>query len=109
MMRSALYYPHTEVRSSSLLKTSLLLWDNLQYIVPHPAYTPYYEDPLVKDAMELIGKPHYPTDQEKEEAHSQIKALVKRQLPASFYFSPSAGSADYEIWPQKLLGKTWDM
>ena len=79
MMRSALYYPHTEVKSSSLLKTSLLLWDKLQYIVPSPEYEPYYEDPLVKEAIGLIGEAHFPTAQEKEEAHSQIESLVKRQ------------------------------
>lgn len=107
MMRSALYYPHTEVRSSSLLKTSLLLWDNLQYIVPFPEYKPHYNDPLVKEAMELIGRPHFPTDEEKEEAHSQIEALVESQLPPAFYLADSAAS--YEIWPRKLLDKTWKM
>jgi hypothetical protein len=109
MMRSALYYPHTEVKSSSLLKTSLLLWDKLQYIVPSPEYEPYYEEPLVKEAIGLIGEAHFPTAQEKEEAHSQIEALVKRQLPASFYLPDSATSPDYEIWPQKLLPKTWSI
>jgi hypothetical protein len=57
-MRSALYYPHTELRqanppvvasgggaggsggdsagSEQLLKRSLLLWDDLEFIVPYP-------------------------------------------------------------------------
>lgn len=109
MMRSALYYPHTEVQNISLLKTSLLLWDNLHYIVPFREYNPSYEDPLVSDAIKLIGKQHYPNHQEKEEAHSQIEALINRQLPKSFYLSDREIPANYQIWPQKLLGKTWKM
>ena len=34
-MRSALYYPHTDVRSEALMKSALLTWDKLHSIIPH--------------------------------------------------------------------------
>ena len=43
-MRSALYYPHTEIRSVPLLKTAMLLWDHVEFIVPYSGYRPHYKD-----------------------------------------------------------------
>ena len=55
-MRSALYYPHTEIRSEGLLKTSLMLWDRLHVIVPFADYQPYYYSPEATKSFELIRK-----------------------------------------------------
>jgi hypothetical protein len=108
-MRSALYYPHTQIPSTSLLKTSLLLWDNLQFIVPYQGYKSQYEDRDVAEAVELIGEPRCLNEEEKKEAHTRIEELATRQLPPVFYYRSAQGAEEYEIFPQKLLYETWEM
>src|SRR5579864_7804336 len=72
-MRSALYYPHTTVNCESIVKTALLLWDHLEFIVPFRSFEPHYENPTIARAMELIGLPHPPNQEEKQEAHTRIE------------------------------------
>lgn len=113
-MLSAVYYPHTTlhfdtVGSHRLLKRSLLLWDQLDFIVPSPRFVPEYKDPTVSKAVELIGNNRYPSDEEKKRVHEQIEELVTRpKLPAIFYTSdPTADALD--IYPEKLLPETWEL
>jgi hypothetical protein len=107
-MQSALYYPHTEIRSRYLLGTSLLLWDKVQFIVPLPNYKPYYENSDVAKAIELIGEQHYPTPAEKELAHRFVEDFVTRQLPEAFLYRDSQ-LGQYRIYPEKLLPETWEL
>ncbi|MEY9699471.1 hypothetical protein ABIE71_002214 [Bradyrhizobium diazoefficiens] len=106
-MRTALYFPHTEIRSQHLLKTSLLLWDKVEFIVPDPNYVPYYADATVARAIELIGVQHYPTEEEKQETHDLVEDLATRTLPDAFYYRPDVTHGSYEIYPQKFLNTTW--
>lgn len=109
-MRSALYYPHTTIDSDEVLKTALLLWDQLEFIVPWAGYEPHYENPIGARAMELMGRPHVPTDQEKEAAHVRIEELVSRPLPPQFYIGRVTKRDErYEIYPQKLMPRTWEL
>jgi hypothetical protein len=110
-MRSALYYPHTELDSTELLKTGLLLWDQIRFIVPYPDYRPKYKTKLIAEAMDIIGDPHCPTDDEKKEAHEQIESFLANPLPQPFYYTNSKrkGFTDYEVYPQKLLNQTWEL
>jgi hypothetical protein len=109
-MRSALYFPHTEVQSEKLLRTSLLLWDTVEYIVPDPHYPPYYQDPSMTKAIELIGKAHYPDESEKQEAHNVIEEFATRSLPEPFYYMNLGASYEpYEIYPQKFMPETWEL
>jgi hypothetical protein len=41
-MRSALYYPHTDIRSETLMKSALLTWDRVHTIFPYKEYKPNY-------------------------------------------------------------------
>lgn len=106
-MRTALYFPHTEIRSQSLLKTSLLLWDKLEFIVPYPEYKPYYENATVAKAVELIGVQRCPSKSEKQEAHDLVEDLATRTLPDAFYYRPAINDGAYEVYPQKFLESTW--
>jgi hypothetical protein len=110
-MRSALYYPHTTVENEHLIKTALLLWDRLEYIVPWPDFRPDYGDGDIARAMELIGAPHHPDEDEKRETHTRLKELVNRKLPPQFYFTPNryAFEEPYEVYPQKLLPDSWKL
>jgi hypothetical protein len=110
MMRTALYFPHTEVRNKSIVHTALLLWDALECIVPDQGYRPQYADREMAAAMEIVGKKRTPTDKEKRRVHTLVKDLVQGSVPETFLYSPRRGQTDpYEIWPQKFLGATWDL
>jgi hypothetical protein len=109
-MRSALYYLHTAVNTESIIKSALLLWDHLEFIVPFNGFRPRYRNRTIARAMELIGLPHLPNQQEKEETHTRIKELLGRRLPPQLYYRPrSRGESHYEMYPQKLLPATWDL
>ncbi len=110
-MRSALYYPHTEIRSKRLLKTSMLLWDNLHFIVPYSNYLPSYSNKLMAEAIELIGVRRAPNAVEKRQTHEIVEEFATRKLPEPFYYLPTTDGSyeDYEMYPQKLLHETWDM
>jgi hypothetical protein len=109
-MRSALYYPHTEIRSRNLLKNSLLLWDKLEFIVPDEGYKPNYLDKQVAEAIEVIGRQRHPSKEMKKEAHEKIEKFATRKLPPVFYYQEGQGEdADYEIYPQKFMLDTWTL
>ena len=107
-MRSALYYPHTEIRSGKLMKTALMLWDRIHVIVPFDGYVPNYQSKEAKRSFELIGNCHCPTEDEKKHTHELVEDFATRGLPESFsYFSVQSPEEIYEVYPQKLLPKTW--
>ena len=109
-MRSALYYPHTTVYSKNIIKTALLLWDHLEFIVPDRGFRPHYRNRDVARAMELIGLPHLPNREEKQETHTRIKELLARRLPPQLYYHPPRDFEDrYEVYPQKFLPETWEL
>lgn len=114
-MRSALYYPHTEINSEEVMKTALLLWDELHAIAPWDGYRPRYRDPLLGKAFEVIGTTHVPNDGEKLAAHILIEGFVtEHTLPPVFFFQPSTPHAahglhhmSYEVYSEKLMHETW--
>jgi hypothetical protein len=110
-IKSALYYPNTELQSAALLRTSLLLWDEVHFIFPDPCYKPFYGDKTqFARAYELIGRPHYPSTAEKTEAHELIVDFATRPLPeALFYRDPGSNLDDVSIFPEKFLDETWSV
>lgn len=110
-MRSALYYPHTSIGNEQLVKMALLLWDRLEYIVPWPQFRPRYSNRSISAAMELIGAPHCPDENEKKETHALLEGLVNRELPPEFYFEPQRHRRHerFEIYPEKLLPDSWQL
>jgi hypothetical protein len=81
------------------------MWDHLEFIVPDPRFKTYYDDRVISEAIEIIGRNHYPNEEEKNEAHKRIEEFVTRpRLPEVFYYS---GSNLYEVYPQKFLPDTW--
>src|SRR5215472_12970300 len=110
-MRSALYYPHTQLRSNFLLSTSLLLWDRVQFIVPHSGYKPQYKNRDVARAVEIIGEQHYPTDAEKQQVHDFIADFVSRPLPEAFIYRKRKQESllAFRIFHEKFFDKTWDL
>ena len=50
-MRSALYYPHTSIRSENLIRTSLLLWDQVHVMVPWDDFRPDFDDEITRERL----------------------------------------------------------
>jgi hypothetical protein len=112
-MRSALYYPHTTVDSERLVKDALLLWDRLEYIVPWDGFDSQYLNRDVAKAMELIGAPRCPGDDEKLEAHRRLEAFVTSDLPPQFYYARNpkryASRNSFEVYSRKLFSESWEL
>lgn len=109
---AALYYPHTNITDKNIIKNSLLLWDQVEYITPAANWThDRFPSKVFNEAIEIISKPHYPTDQERTEVHDRILGLVKNGLPT--WFMLDAGKTidgkTYRIYPEKLDNQTWRM
>src|SRR4051794_35147952 len=105
-MRSAIYYPHTQFQSEEILKTSLLLWDRVHFLVPYGGMGVYGQPALVAEAYELFAERRVPSDDEKLRAHRFVEDFIKRPLPPAFSVPPDD---DSYIYSQKLLPATWEM
>lgn len=114
-MRSAIYYPRTQVSSRPLMQSSLLLWDELHTIVPDLGYPFDYGDQRdMADAWNLIGVPLVPNAAQQARAHTAIEqTLSAGRLPPDLYYVAQVdrpGLDDpYEIWPQKFSVETWQL
>jgi hypothetical protein len=109
-MYSALYYPHTKIRSESILKTALLLWDEIHTIVPWDTYSLEAGPPEESEAFDLIGQKLCPSTAEKEQVHSLVEDFVSRPLPTAFFLDDGCDVSDtYEMFRHKLLGNTWKL
>ncbi len=110
-MRSAIYYPHTGLQSDRILKSALLLWDNIEFIVPFEGYGLRHEDRDIQEGLEIIGRERCPNFADKKRTHAVIEEFATRSLPDSFYYRGSALNSvySYGMWHQKLLPETWDM
>jgi hypothetical protein len=90
------------------MKLALLLYDKIEFITPNKHTSGHYDSPLMSEAAEIVVKPHVPTQSEKEEAHNKIIDLITSDLPDWFVFNPNDQNLIYNVYPQKLLPKTWD-
>lgn len=111
-MRSAVYYPRTEVHSRPLMQSSLLLWDELYTIVPEPDYQPEYgDDAEMAEAWELIGRKLVPDARVKDLAHDAIAEAIRESVPQNMWY---IGKLDqptdpYEVYPQKFTIETFNL
>ena len=110
-MYTALYYPHTTIGDSPLLKTALLLWDDLEFIVPWSGYKIASADnnSVVDEALEIIAKKIQPTYEQKTYAHTLIEDLATSNLPKDFLMSPIDKNEQYLIFDKKFLSETWNV
>lgn len=108
-MRTGLYFPNVEVKSESIVRTALLMWDQLEFIVPWVGFDTQYRTPLIARAMELVGQPRTPTQKEQKEVHKQIIELLADGVPETFRYKQRAAPEpdDYGMWTPKLAPETW--
>ncbi len=108
-MDAALYFPFTGPKKEAFLKTSLLLWDSLDFIVPFRDFRPYGISPSTEEAIELIGRNYVPTEDDKRAVHDELLGICNGPFPDALNFDLLAPDEVYDFYPQKLLHETWDM
>ncbi|MBE7184322.1 MAG: hypothetical protein INR68_07945 [Methylobacterium mesophilicum] len=111
-MRSAIYYPRTQVHSRQVMQSSLLLWDELHTIVPDRSYTPDYRDRGdMAAAWEIVGRTIVPSASQQRRAHTAIETTLSGGLPPDLYYVGRVDQPEdpYEIWPQKFSMQTWEL
>ena len=64
-MAGAIYYPHSVTYSPPFLKHALLMWDQVECIVPQGDTLRWSEDLEVRQAQEFLLRPHIPSEDEK--------------------------------------------
>ena len=117
---NAIYYPHTQIASEMVLKNALLLWDSVETIVPwrlksndrsifHSHRLPMTRH--IRDAQELVVRPHVPNEEERATAHDRLQKLLEQGLLAELISrSPVRWrSSKYLVYPEKFLNETWRM
>jgi hypothetical protein len=117
---TAVYYPHTTLRSPDLLRTALLLWDHVDCIVPWPNFEITQDlPPELAAGAELVLRPRYPTPAEKAKVHEEVIGAFSNGVPRWVTtalkdgyqhpkYHPSRYDDDYLIYPPKFLEETWD-
>ena len=85
-MQSALYYPFTGPERESFLKTALFLWDSVDFIVPYADFRPYGNTRDSDEALEIIGRNYVPTEEDKRNAHEELKDFCHGPLPSKLNF-----------------------
>jgi hypothetical protein len=112
-MPSALYYPHTAMNDPGLIKTALLLWDDVTCIAPKAQWKPptAFKERTLNEARELITRYHVPTLSEKRSAHNDVREFVLEEGSRLLITSALSGrfSGQYLIYPEKFLDHTWHM
>jgi hypothetical protein len=113
-MLKALYYPHTEIGNQTILKNALLLWDNIETIVPFHGWVSSKpsDKKLIREAIDLVVEPRVPTDTERHTAHKTLEEFTESGFLASLVeVSPKRlhGGKEYLVYPQKFLDRTWDI
>jgi hypothetical protein len=108
-MHTALYYPFTGPERESLLKTSLFLWDTVDFIVPFTGFSPHAKDADSAEALEIIGRNYVPTEQDKKHLHEELQDLCNGPLSQALRFELERPELAIDFYPQKLLPETWEM
>jgi len=109
----ALYYPHTNITDTNIIKNSLLLWDQVEYITPTKSWDHFkFPSKSYNEAIDIISKPHHPTPTERNRVHERVATLIKNGLPPWFFLNAGRNIKNFEnytIYPEKLDSKTWNL
>lgn len=114
-MQNALYFPHVHVRSDRLLKSALLLWDQLEFITPWENYVASYgglgynseDTKTLEHAHRLMQCEHVPSEDEKRAAHTRILDLATTPNQPAWLLNKTDDEAGFAIHFEKLFDDTW--
>lgn len=119
-MQRALYYPHTDISNESIIKNALLLWDQVETIIPSEMWRPEMGSHnrrrpapprWFREAADIIVERRIPTTQEREDAHEALNRMVSDGILHSLIKKGPVPwrSQEYLIYPEKFLDRTWDL
>lgn len=119
-MRRAVYYPHTQIRNENFLKTSLLLWDQVDFVSPEKQFVFDDASRIELEALDLLCCAHVPSQPEKDLVHARVVELLRRPLPDWLVTTQVPESVvngrkirefttAYGMYPEKLDHKTWSL
>jgi hypothetical protein len=119
-MQKALYYPHTRIQSEIMLKNALLLWDEIETIVPTKQWSPGLlpeESRTFREGSELVVRHRIPSTRERAAAHEVLSQMVREHVFDKLILRRlHAGKRQrffdrnqYLIYPDKFLEKTWHL
>ena len=97
-MRTALYYPHSAINDRALMKSMLLLWDEVEVISPNDDFKPTYKDEELAEAAEIIVKYRPPTDGDRRAVERKIIELADRSPPEWVLYRKGATKEDYDSY-----------
>src|SRR5579864_3627015 len=109
-MQNALYFPHIHVRTDRLMKTALLLWDQVEFITPWDNYQISYREfgyntddtKSLEHAHRLIHQEHVPSDEEKLKAHDRVLDLATTPHLPPWFLKKADKDAGFAIHFEKL-------
>jgi len=114
-MQNALYFPYIHIRTEKLLKSALLLWDQLEYVVPYPKYPISYvgigynrkDAKILEEAHSLVCRERVPTAEERVAANERVLDLVTTPNLPSWFLKLPPDKRGFAIHFEKLFDNTW--
>lgn len=108
---SALYYPHSAIKSDKLLKAALLLWDQVECIVPRGEIPATKRSRDVTAAIELVVRPLMAPHDARQRVHDRIAGILENGVPSWLRANAGPRPIDryYPMYADKLLDETWRM
>ena len=76
MIKSAIHYPSSSIRSLNTMKRALLLWDKYQVIGPFKEFEPDHNG-LIREAWSLIGSVLVPEKSDQQRARGDIVEFLR--------------------------------
>lgn len=119
-MLKALYYPHTDIGSEVIIKNALLLWDQVETIIPSRTWRPEMGShnrnrqaapAWFPEAAEIVVARRVPDAKEQGLAHETLSRMVSDGVLQSLLGKGPVPwpSQEYLIYPEKFLDRTWDL
>jgi hypothetical protein len=128
MSTTALYYPNVTIVAPrqagqsqnynqtdlKLLTTAMLLWDELEVIVPYRGFQPepvigenqMNEEHAIRKAFEMVVKPRALSDDELYRLFNELKTLISKGVPDTLRFKLQVDN--YNMYPEKLSPAIWE-
>ncbi len=120
-LQRALYYPHTDIANEAIIKNALLLWDQVETIVPSKMWRPemgsrnprrqHAQPKWFREAAEIVVERRVPNETERELAHEVLSKMVSDGTIHALAMKGAVPwrSQEYLIYPEKFLHRTWDL
>lgn len=97
-MQRALYYPHSVMNDRALMKSALLLWDEVEVISPNTKFEPKYADRELAEAAEIVVKHRPPTEDNRRTVEARIFELADKAPPEWLLYRKNAKHGDYDTY-----------